>query len=386
MTPRYRQQGLSLVELMIAITLGLLITAGLVTIFANASNTQNELRRTSQQIENGRYAMDVLIQDLQVAGFYGAYRKLNTPTAVPADPCTTTLSTLTTDLNVPVQVYNAASITAVAALPSACNTYVPAEDIAAGSDILVVRRGDTQFVPIGTATPAGRIYLQENPAAFELQTGGGTTSCTSKADGNTASVSRRCQFPNSTDICASTCPAQPAGYIRQMHVHIYYVSACNVYASGQTKCTSTADSGRPIPTLKRLELTSSGGAATFQSAAIAEGVEFMKLSLGVDDTPSTVSPDTGLIGDGSPDRYALAPTLAELPNIVTARVDLLVRNTEPSAGYSDTKVYELGVNPLSPTSAAVSIDAAASLETNYRRHVYSSEVRLVNMSARKEIP
>ena len=71
---RSPQAGLSLIELMVAMTIGLLIFAGLATLFSNASSSQHELRRTSQQIENGRYAMDVLIQDLQLAGYFGEFR------------------------------------------------------------------------------------------------------------------------------------------------------------------------------------------------------------------------------------------------------------------------------------------------------------------------
>jgi type IV pilus assembly protein PilW len=391
MTPTLRRQaGLSLVELMISITIGLLITAGLVTVFANSSNTQYELRRTAQQIENGRYAMDILIQDLQVAGYFGAFRKLATPSAVPSNPCTTTLTTLNSDINVPVQAYASASATTQATLPTACTTaLIQTEDLAAGSDVIVIRRADTTPVNVaaGEVTPTGRIYIQGNPTSYELQTGAGAaTSCTTKADGATAAaITRRCQYPNNTDTCSATCPVEPGGYIRQFHVHIYYVSPCNVYASGQTKCTAAADGGRPIPTLKRLELTSSGGAAAFQSIAIAEGVEFMKIAYGIDDTPSAVNPDTGLKGDGSPDRYVTSLALADLSDAVTARVDLLVRNPEPSSGYTDSKSYGLGVDPGAPTNPGVTI-AASSLQTNYRRHVYSTEVRLVNLSSRKEIP
>jgi len=391
LAPRRRQSGLSLVELMISITIGLLITAGLVTVFANSSNTQYELRRTAQQIENGRYAMDVMIQDLQVAGFYGSFRKLTLPTAVPSNPCTTTLSTLSTDINVPVQTYNSANATTQASLPSGCtSSLIPSADLAAGSDVLVIRRADTTPVDVaaGEVTPAGRIYTQANPGSIELQAGAGAaTSCTTKADGTTAaSITRRCQYPSSTDTCSATCPAQPGGRIRALHVYIYYVSPCNVFASGQTKCTAAADNGRPVPTLKRLELTASSGAATFQSIAIAEGVEFMKVSYGIDDTPTTANPDTGLIGDGSPDRYVNTLSFTDLPNAVTARVDLLVRNPEPSLGYTDSKTYGLGVNTASPTLGNAISVAASSLATNYRRHVYSTEVRLVNMSSRKEIP
>jgi len=273
-------------------------------------------------------------------------------------------------------------MTATPTLPAGCNTLLPAANLLPGSDIVVVRRSDTQIVPIGTTTPAGQVYSQANPTTIDIHLGGGTTTCTSKADASAATVTRRLQYPAATDICPSA--ADPAGYLRQLHVHIYYVAPCNIPSSGTT-CDSAADGGRPIPTLKRAELTSTGGATAFQTVSIAEGVEVMKVGFGIDDTPTAVNPDTGRIGDGSPDRYVLAPTLAELTNTVTARVDLLVRNPEPSASFTDTKTYALGVDPTTPTNPALSV-AASTLDANYRRHVYSAEIRLVNMSSRKEIP
>jgi type IV pilus assembly protein PilW len=387
---RDAQYGFSMVELMIAMTIGLMIAAGLVTIFANTSNTQQELRRTSQQLENGRYAMDVISQDVQVTGYFGSYRKLTPPSTAP-DPCSTTVGpatnpdSLAAAINLPIQAYNAATITVTAPLPATCNALLPAANLALGSDVIVVRRSDTQIVPIGTVTAAGQVYSQVNPSQPDIHLGTGVaTTCTSRADGTTATVTRRVQYPAATDICPTT--ALPAGYIRKFHVHIYFVSPCNVPATGTT-CGADADGGRPIPTLKRAELTTDGANPTFQIVSIAEGVEIMQLAYGIDDSPGTVNLDTGLIGDGSPDRYVNSPTLAELSNVVTARIDLLVRNPEPSASFTDTKTYALGIDPITPTNPGLTVTPGpGSLDPSYRRHVYNAEIRLVNMSSRKEIP
>ncbi|MBM3343261.1 MAG: prepilin-type N-terminal cleavage/methylation domain-containing protein [Betaproteobacteria bacterium] len=43
------QRGFSLIELMVAIALGLLILAALTTVFVNASATRSEIDRTSRQ-------------------------------------------------------------------------------------------------------------------------------------------------------------------------------------------------------------------------------------------------------------------------------------------------------------------------------------------------
>ena len=88
MTSRRRQAGLSLVELMVSITLGLLILSGVLVVFVNTSAARNEVERTSRQIENGRYAAELLSEDIRLAGFYGELNVGSPATlALPADPC-----------------------------------------------------------------------------------------------------------------------------------------------------------------------------------------------------------------------------------------------------------------------------------------------------------
>jgi type IV pilus assembly protein PilW len=70
MTQRRRQSGVSLIELMVSVTLGLLILSGVLIVFVNASAARNEVERTSRQIENGRYASELLSEDLRLAGFF----------------------------------------------------------------------------------------------------------------------------------------------------------------------------------------------------------------------------------------------------------------------------------------------------------------------------
>jgi len=96
--------GFSLIELMVAITIGLAVLAGLTTIFSNSSATYGELEKTAQQIENGRYAIDLIGQDLRHAGFYGQFQgSTATPAALP-DPCeVANLANLNAGLALPVQ-------------------------------------------------------------------------------------------------------------------------------------------------------------------------------------------------------------------------------------------------------------------------------------------
>jgi len=375
------QGGISIVEMMVAMTIGLILLAGMVTYFVNASNNQRELQRSSQQIENGRYALDTLIQDIHLAGFYGPYIGYATPAALP-DSCDTSVAAMKAALGLPIMVDMAASMGTAPVPATLCAAWLTAANLAPGSDLLTLRYADSAPVAPGATTSGTATYLQGSPVDVVIQTGGGTTSCTSDAVGNPATITRKCSIPPTADTCAATCTGggSPAGDVREFHVQIYFVAPCSVPHGGGSICTGPLDDGgKPIPTLKRLELTAGG----FNIVPIAEGVEYMKLEFGVDDTPTTTNANTGLIGDGVPDHYTIAPSVADLANTVTVRIDLLVRNPTESSGFTDTKMYRLGVDPNVPLNPQVTVGP---FNDGYHRHVYTAETRVVNLAGRKENP
>ena len=130
-----KQSGLSLVELMISVTLGLLILGGATTVFVNISNTRQEIEKAGRQIENGRYAMQLLSDDLANAGFLAEFDPTPLTTTALAslpDACATDLATLRTALPLHVQGYDNG-----AGAPT-CIT-----DVKTDTDIVVVRRAST---------------------------------------------------------------------------------------------------------------------------------------------------------------------------------------------------------------------------------------------------
>lgn len=66
-----RQKGLSLIELMIAIVLGLLITGGMIQLFVSSKQTYRIQENLSRLQENGRFAMHFLTHDIRMAGHMG---------------------------------------------------------------------------------------------------------------------------------------------------------------------------------------------------------------------------------------------------------------------------------------------------------------------------
>ena len=168
-----RQAGLSLIELMIAITIGLFLLVGLVSVFATSNQTYLDLSRAAQQIENGRFAVQVLSDDIAHAGFYGRYSQPGIiPTGSLPDPCVNTVTTpappdpssLQFAMALPLQGYNAPAHPLTGSAPTVSGCISDANHVE-GTDILVIRRADSTMsagnapIPNG-ALVFGNIYVQ----------------------------------------------------------------------------------------------------------------------------------------------------------------------------------------------------------------------------------
>jgi type IV pilus assembly protein PilW len=161
---------------------------------------------------------------------------------------------------------------------------------------------------------------------------------------------------------------------RSLYVRIYYVA-------------NDDNTGDGIPTLKVVEL---GAGAFGAPVPIAEGIETMQVEYGVDangdGAPEIYTPDPANqaykfdAADANPVwpagvAYVDAPTAWS--RVTVLKLHLLARNTQPSGGFSDTRTYVLG-------SAAASDNRFGPFNDAYKRHVYTSVIRLVNVAGRFE--
>jgi len=333
---------MSLVELMIAMTISLILLGAVAGIFVSTSKARNEVERSSRQIENGRYAAEIISDDLRLAGFYGELDVgAITPAAtLPADPCSVNAADWIAAIPVHVQGYND-----VAAAPGTC--VMP--NLKTGTDVLVVRRVQTCLAGVdGCAAEVGtRPYLQVSqcndipPPPSYLLTLGAVA----------ASLKLKSVAPCAACTCAVTVPR------RRYLVNIYFISTDN-------------GAGVSVPTLKRLELTGAGWVET----PLVEGIEQLQLEYGIDSLPAAVPPAT-TPGDGAPDSYTSAPaTVDDWMNVVTAQFYILARNIDTSPGYADSKTYQLGSKSVSGGG------------DGYRRHVFSGLVRITNPASRRDKP
>lgn len=68
---RYSQKGLSLIELMVAMLIGLILIAGIGNIFIDSKRTYSFQQGLARIQENGRMALEFLGRDIRMAGYMG---------------------------------------------------------------------------------------------------------------------------------------------------------------------------------------------------------------------------------------------------------------------------------------------------------------------------
>ena len=346
-SPPARQTGLSLVELMISLTIGLVLLLGISTLIVQQSSSRSEMEKSGRQIENGRYAMQLLHDDIQLSGFYDGYSPASGVAITTTNPCDTTNNTanLGTTGNlgwinnaaapfVPVPIFGYAGAITDPTPTTCLNNYQ------ANTAVLVIRRAST-------VATAASLAVADNAAAVaavpprQPTTYLQVSKCKNDTTPFVLGTSGYTLFENNCTTLASVRP-----YI----VRIYYISRC----SGNACANNTAVD---IPTLKMEEFV--GG--TRSTVPLAEGIENMQLDYGIDTS-----------GDGAPDSYTPTLTAANAPNVMTVRVNLLARNNEATTGYADSKTYNLGAVTIAATN------------DKFKRHAYSQLVRAINPSGRRE--
>jgi type IV pilus assembly protein PilW len=343
--PRGPMAGMSIIELMIAIALGLIVLAGLATLFANQSAARQEMERSTRQIENGRFAMELLSDDLRMAGFWGELNLIPANFPVPGaliDPCSFTKADWVTALPLHVQGYdNGAG--APACMPA---------DLRPGTDIVVVRRVST--CEAGTANcnavVNGTPYIQVARCATEVAV---------PLQAYELGQSGTEPFVRTQRDCATRAS------LRQYIVRIYYVA--NVAQPAPLPV---------LPTLKRLDFNAATNA--WVETSLADGIEELHLEYGIDTD-----------GDADPDVYTADPTTyvcagctaaSNWSNVTTARIYVLARNNEATVNYTDPKTYTLG------RTAAGLPNTIDPVDKGFRRHAYSGLVRIINVSERRDVP
>lgn len=349
--PLSKQRGFTLVEIMVAAVIGLMVLASMTTMFVSNSQRQSEVEKSNRQIENGRYAVQLLSDELRNAGYYGELDPtvLGKPAALP-DPCSVALADLQAALPLYAQGYDDAAAGQLSCVP----------DVRVGTDMLVVRHASSCLTsdPGCEINSAGAPLFQAALCGNLSELGSGS-SANFYALGATAAAMTRHQRD-----CTATPGSGTLAVVRYLAIRVYFIA-------------NNDNAGDGIPTLKRAEIVNKGGALSVAIVPLAEGVENLQLEYGVDAD-----------NDGAPDAYTSDPAsyggcaaapcaIGNWTNVVSAKVHVLARNIEQSGGYTDSKSYVLGAN------ADGTPNLVAAANDHYKRHAFDATVVLSNPAGRK---
>lgn len=307
---RRAAQGLSLVELMIALLIGTILMLGLVQIFAASKVAYRLSEGVARTQENGRFALDFLQRDIRMAGHFGCksdetlfleqakgasgvFENTLDVSDAASDP-----AHYAADFSVSIQGYEATDTApgnpfALTTIPATGGTaYSPAlpdaitgvlDNRVNGSDILVLR----YLAPEGAfaSAPSGNMFpLVTDAASWEKLRGGienpglfGITNC------NSASI-----FQASAASAAAVTANK---------------ALANVYAKGALLYRAESEiyyvglNAASVPSLYRLRYNIAPGVAEghYVKEELVEGVANMQLLYGQDSVTAAASAPSGII-------------------------------------------------------------------------------------------
>ena len=320
------KKGFTLLEIMVSLALGLVVIGMVLQLFINTKQNHAQNEQVTSALENGRYALRTMSNDLKAIGFMGGMWDMSllnedATLSLSAD-CGQAAETrwaydLTTYNSIQFR-YNVDGATA-----SAQFQCINGAEYKNNTDVLAVKRTYTEKDT--GALSDGVVYLRTDYNSGCLWFKGSTN--TGPGGGN--------------------CPSASFEDWRYMS-NIYYIR-------------SYADTpGDGIPTLCKKFLTTTVGGLpqpTMGEVCLAEGVEHFHVQFGLD----TDSPK-----DGVANKYVSDPTAAEVSTqAVSAKVFVLVRATREDPTFTNTKTYTLG-------------DRVVNVNDKFYRRVYSTTVVLRN--------
>lgn len=315
------QSGFTMVELMVALVLSMTLSVAVVSVFVNNSHSFKQDDNISRMQDDARHALREIAFDLSMAGHYA---ELHLPDVVTPDgalgigiDCGPAGEVNWMYRTVAAGTDNTLSITAVDnasnADAAAAHSCIAAGELLEGTDVVSIKR------VVGSSSALlrnGGIYLRTN---------------------GTVGLLFRAPAPAAPAITVAL-PRSDWEY----RPSIYFIRQ---FANNP---------GDGIPTLCRKILNGAG--PSMVTECLATGIENLQIEYGIDTTE-----------DGTPDTYMPSPTLAEMQNVVTARVFILARTTDLDTRYDNDKTYSISNSPdFLP-------------DDSFHRRVFSTSVTIQNV-------
>ncbi|RHW75551.1 PilW family protein [Colwellia sp. RSH04] len=312
------QKGFTIVEIFIALSIGLVLFAGVLSIFVGLNSTAKETSSYGELQENGRFAISVLSADLLRQNFWGDYTGsfgLSNLSAVPAAPANDCIGGGVNNATFPLGVGHFRTLwgqTITQANPMGCFEDAKVNANAnLRSELLQVKK------VIGNelaAAPAGRYYLTTTNSNGSVYNGNGNI------------------------------PVLDNSRTWQYQHHVYYVR-------------EEAMGNDVVPVLMQGRLVNQ----SMSFDPIIDGIEIIRFSYGIDST-----------GNGEVNAFVSADNMTEAlwdnangSRILAVKIFVLARSTTKDLKYTNTSSYQMA-------------GTIVNVNDNYRRLLFTSTIALPN--------
>ena len=293
-----RQRGVTLVEMMVALAIGLLVTVAMLKVYVDASRMYRFNEGLARVQENGRFALEFIRRDARVAGFWGCNSDAPLPPGI----------------------------------ATGSNAYidVDAGDIAGTSDDGL---NGADSVTFRSATGSGALVT----ADMSGTDGTITVDSASALATDTAALISDCENGDLFQITgiSGTALAHAAGAGANISPNLNkaYAAGARVYEARQATFCIGPGADPAQPALRRLVNPAPGQTCASNGDELLEGIENMQILYGED----TDADADGANGDGTANRYvAFGASGLDIDRIVSVRISVLARSinnnltTEPS--------------------------------------------------------
>lgn len=337
------QKGLSLIELMIAMVIGLALTSGAIQIFISTKNVYRIEDALSQLQQTGRFIVDKMAQDIRMAGYNGcSSRGTVTVNSIAKAPIPIAM-----DGSDSIRGYNGSSTVWTPAIATNLNL----SGVVTNTDVLNIQRADSCGAQLTATFDADEANIQvasSNGCGFEQNQAVLITDC---INADVYQINSAVTTSSGKDTLAQGTAANSTNTLSKSFGNdaVIFRLMSTAYYVG------TGASGEPAIFQSSWNPTADTtiNSSDFNTVELADGVEDIQILYGE---------DTGG-GDEYADTYVTANSVSDWERIRSVRINLLLRSPD-----------RITSEPRSITFNGATVGGA----DNRLRMVYTSTVTLRN--------
>ncbi|MYM64591.1 PilW family protein [Pseudomaricurvus sp. HS19] len=365
-TEHKHSRGFTVVELMIALTLGVLLLMGLVQIFQSSNNLSRTETGLSRVQEVGRYAMDLIASDIRMVGYYGCADPNNLDVTIMAEQGAGDFATSS------LEGFEVSSSGVFAPAVAVGDTLAGIQSGTATTGAITARPGSDvvriKYAELTTASLVGNtdpnnanVVFNGNPTCIDKDDLVVISDCSSahifRNTNNTCNDDGTPNVNNSGSVtfAHAISGGGPYGGNNTNKIEPGYGPGASLlsyrditYFVGDTGRNTTA--GDPIYALYRIV---NGGA----TEELLEGVEFMKLQY------------AERLDSGNLRTVTASDATLNMLSVSSVKLGMLIQDFDNTLPQADTTSYEV---------AGINVSAAAHSGGKYMRKAFSTTVKLRN--------